>query len=166
MTIVHRPSPFQGREESEVLSLGQSLRKERLLRQVSLEELAQNTRIPLKMLQALEQDRFDELPGDIFARGFIRSYARALGVPAEPLLSRFSELFPPDEADAPVTALVPPERGRRFGPAVAVVILLVLFSLAMSVVLRPRHRETQLELSMRDAPALQAGAELASARVG
>ena len=60
-------------------SIGTYLRREREIRHVSLEELAQTTRIPLRNLLLIEDDRFDELPGDVFARGFLRAYARAVG---------------------------------------------------------------------------------------
>jgi cytoskeletal protein RodZ len=129
-------------------SIGQYLRKERELRQVSLEELAQTTRIPMKMLVRLEDDRYDELPGEVFVRGFIKSYARSLGLESAPLLERYGEARPVDDAPAPITAITPPERGRRFGIAFAMVILLVLFTLALSIVLRPRHRDQPIELSL------------------
>jgi cytoskeletal protein RodZ len=125
---------------------------------MSLEELAQVTRIPLRMLQCIEEDDFDKLPGEVFARGFLRAYARALGVDAGEVLAvygqnrRVVEARPVSVA-APVSAIVPPERGRRFGIAIAVVILLILFTLALSIVLRPRQRDAQIELSVAPAPA-------------
>lgn len=132
-------------------SIGRYLRAERELRQLSLEELAQTTRIPLKMLQHLEADRYEELPGDVFVRGFIKSYARALGVAPEPLLERYGRFVPGDDgAPAPITAVTAPERGRRYGIAFAVVILLILFTLALSIVLQPRRRDTPIELSLAE----------------
>ena len=131
-------------------SIGQHLKRERELRQVSLEEMAQTTRIPLKMLNRIEEDRFDELPGEVFARGFLRSYTRALGIADGGVLERYEascQRIDDDEAPAPITAITPPERGRRFGIAIALVILLILFTLALSIVLRPRHRDQPVELS-------------------
>lgn len=131
-------------------SIGQHLKRERELRQVSLEEMAQTTRIPLKMLNRIEEDRFEELPGEVFARGFLRSYTRALGIAESNVLERYQEScqrVDDDEAPAPITAITPPERGRRFGIAIALVILLILFTLALSIVLRPRHRDQPVELS-------------------
>jgi cytoskeletal protein RodZ len=130
-------------------SIGAYLRRERELRHVSLEELVQLTRVPLKMLQRIEEDRFDELPGEVFARGFLRSYARALGLDCEEVLSRFADGRKVDQpVPAPVLASVQaPERGRRFGIAIALVILVILFTLALSIVLNARHRNMPLELS-------------------
>jgi cytoskeletal protein RodZ len=129
-------------------SLGSYLRKERELRQMSLEEISQSTRIPLKMLLHIEEDAFDVLPGEVFARGFLKSYARSVGLDADDVLARYGERQNEAEmAPAPMTAITPPERGRRFGIAIALVILLILFTLALSIVLRPRQRDTPIELS-------------------
>lgn len=128
--------------------LGRWLKHEREVRQISLEELAQTTRIPLKMLQHLEEDRHDLLPGEVFARGFLRSYARAVGLPESEVVERWARTRKPAElASAPMTAIAPPEKSRRFGIAIALVILLILFTLALSIVLRPRHRDAPVELS-------------------
>lgn len=134
-------------------SLGHFLRHERELRQMSLEEVAQTTRIPLRMLQHLEQDQLDALPGEVFVRGFLKSYAKSVGLEVDHVLARYGERKRgPVTAPAPITAITAPERGRRFGIAIALVILLILFTLALSIVLRPRQRNTPIELSM--APAL------------
>jgi cytoskeletal protein RodZ len=129
-------------------SLGHYLRHEREVRQISLEEIAQTTRIPLRMLQHIEQDELDSLPGEVFTRGFLKSYARSVGLSVDEVLVRYGERRKAEEiAPAPMTAITPPERGRRFGIAIALVILLILFTLALSIVLRPRHRDAPIELS-------------------
>lgn len=140
-------------------SIGRYLRRERELRQVSLEELAQTTRIPLKMLQHIEGDDFEKLPGEIFARGFLKCYARALGIAPDEVLAVYSQQNRGVvvAAPSPIVAIQPPERGRRFGIAIALVILLILFTLALSIVLKPRQRDTQIELSVREVPALVTG---------
>lgn len=138
-------------------SLGSYLRHERELRQISLEEIAQTTRIPLRMLQNIEDDQLDDLPGEVFARGFLKSYARSVGLDADDVLARYGDRSEGAEsAPAPITAITPPERGRRFGIAIALVILLILFTLALSIVMRPRQRDTPIELS-RATPAMVVG---------
>ncbi len=129
-------------------SIGQFLRTERELRRLSLSELSQTTRIPIKQLQRIEDDRFDELPGSVFVRGFLKTYSQALGLPPDAVLGRYQSNSAPEPATpAPMTAIIPPERGKRFGIAIALVILLILFTLALSIVLRPRERDVQIELS-------------------
>ena len=68
------------REEEEMESLGGYLRKQRELQQLSVAEIAQTTRIPARILRLIENDRFDELPADVFVRGFLRAYAHAVGL--------------------------------------------------------------------------------------
>jgi len=136
-------------------SIGTILRREREVRRMSIEEIAQTTRIPLRLLRLLEEDRFDELPGDVFARGYVKSYARTLGLESEPLIRKLDETTADREREpTPLPAVQTPERGRRFGIAIALVVLLILFTLALSIVLRPRHRDVPVELSRHDAPTL------------
>jgi len=61
-------------------SFGASLRRERELRSIPLEDVAKATNIQLIYLQALEEDDYDKLPHSTFVRGFIRSYARYIGL--------------------------------------------------------------------------------------
>lgn len=134
-------------------SIGRYLKTEREVRQISLEELAQTTRIPLRHLTSLEDDRLEKLPGDVFVRGFLKSYAKAIGITIDEVLRRYEEqsrssALPSSEpSSAPITGIAGPERGRRFGLAIALVIILILFTLALSIALRPRHRETPVQLS-------------------
>jgi len=137
-------------------SLGTYLRYERELRQISLEEISQMTRIPLRTLQHIEDDELDRLPGDVFIRGFLKSYARCVGLDTDHVLDRLDRgdvaPEPSDASPAPITAITPPESGRRFGIAIALVILLILFTLALSIVMRPRQRDTPIELSSLESP--------------
>jgi cytoskeletal protein RodZ len=137
-------------------TLGQYLRVERELRQMTLSELSQATRIPLRTLQALEDDRSHELPSEVFVKGFLRAYAKAIGVPEIEVLTRFADQGRPsqDPSRTLVANIAPPERGRRFGIAIALVILVILFTLALSIVLRPRHHDAPVRLSSAPAPAL------------
>lgn len=144
-------------------SLGSYLRKERELRHLSVAEVAQATRIPVRLLRHLENDDIEELPADVFVRGHLRAYARVLGIAPEELLSRVAAPEQPEEAPNPLpTALDAPESGRRFGIAIALVILLILFTLALSIVLRPRHRDAPVELSQWSMPYEQAPSSCAA----
>jgi cytoskeleton protein RodZ len=61
-------------------SFGERLRREREMRGITLDEIAESTRISRRHLESLEKEDFDSLPGGIFNRGFVRSYARYLGI--------------------------------------------------------------------------------------
>jgi transcriptional regulator with XRE-family HTH domain len=70
-------------------SLGQELRRERELRAVTLKEIANLTKISLKYLQALEEDRLDILPGPFFVKGVIRAFAKAIGGEEDYFLNKY-----------------------------------------------------------------------------
>ncbi len=61
-------------------SFGRNLRREREMRGISLDEIAQHTKISTRMLEAIESDRFEQLPGGVFNRSFVLHYARYLGL--------------------------------------------------------------------------------------
>lgn len=61
-------------------SFGDNLRRERELRGISLEEIAQHTKLSSRVLEAIEKNRFDLLPGGMFNRSFVLHYARYLGL--------------------------------------------------------------------------------------
>src|SRR5215213_6947155 len=70
-------------------TFGENLRRERELRGIELREMAEATKISIRFLQALEQDRVDILPGGMFQRAFVRQYARYLGLDPERLVAEF-----------------------------------------------------------------------------
>ena len=129
-------------------TVGRFLRQQRLARGMSLEEVARTTRVPISSVERIEADQFDELPGEVFVRGFLKSYARAVGVPADDVLARYTAsrrvawVTP-----LPLSSPTRPPRGRRFGIAIALVLLLILFTLALSIVLKPRSDDMPQELS-------------------
>jgi transcriptional regulator with XRE-family HTH domain len=72
-------------------SVGQELKRERELRGISLKEIADTTKIGLRFLRALEEDRLDLLPEKFFTRGIIRSYAKYLGLDEENIMNTYLE---------------------------------------------------------------------------
>jgi cytoskeletal protein RodZ len=130
-------------------SVGQYLRKHREAKRMSIEEVSRSTRVPASSVERIEADQFDELPGEVFVRGFLKSYARSLALAPEEVLARYT-------ASRRVVSVTPlpivsptrqPARGRRFGVAIAFVLLLILFTLALSIVLKPRGDDMPQELS-------------------
>jgi len=72
-------------------SLGQYFRRGRKEKGWTLEEAASKTRILPQYLQAVEDDNYEQLPAEVFAKGFIRSYARLLGLNETEVLAKFNE---------------------------------------------------------------------------
>ena len=85
-------------------SFGESLKRERELREISLREIADATKINIRYLEALEQNRFDTLPGGVFNKGFIRAYARFIGVEGETLVDSYLQEIAAREAAAGAVA--------------------------------------------------------------
>jgi len=126
------------------------LKRTREQKRMSVIEVSRVTRIPATTLDALEADRFDDLPGEVFVRGFLKSYAQAVGLVPDAVLARYTStrsvvIVTPLPATSPVTAA----RGgnRRLGVAIAFVVLLILVTLALSIVLTPRGHGVPAELS-------------------
>ena len=74
-----------------VENFGSYLKHERELRGVPLEEISGATKIHIRFLQALEDNQFDELPGEVFIKGYIRSYANIIGTDVEEMLNIYEE---------------------------------------------------------------------------
>src|SRR5438477_3098227 len=86
-------------------AFGERMRREREMRGIKLEEIAESTKIGKRNLEALEQERFDQLPGGIFNKGFVRAYAKYLGLDEEQAVNDF--LAASANYDQP-SALAPP----------------------------------------------------------
>jgi transcriptional regulator with XRE-family HTH domain len=79
-------------------SLGTWLRHERERRQISLESVADRTKINIGLLKGLERDDVSRWPSGLFRRSFIRGYANATGLDPDAILSEFLTRFPdPDQ---------------------------------------------------------------------
>ena len=72
-------------------NFGSYLKHERELRGVPLEEISRITKIHIRFLEALEDNRFDELPGEVFIKGYIRSYANIIGSDVDEMLNSYEE---------------------------------------------------------------------------
>jgi cytoskeleton protein RodZ len=70
--------------------IGAELARARQARGLALSDVAQQLKFSARQLEALENDRFDVLPGGTFARGMVRSYARLLRIDAEPLVAQLA----------------------------------------------------------------------------
>lgn len=72
-------------------NFGLYLKHERELRGVALVDIAETTKIHLRYLEALENNDFDNMPGEVFVKGFIRSYAKVIGFDAEEMVNAYDE---------------------------------------------------------------------------
>ena len=73
--------------------IGDALRSERLRLGLTLEQIATQTKIGQYLLQAIEANQFDRLPGGLLTRSFLRQYAQVVGVDAEEVVASFKQQF-------------------------------------------------------------------------
>jgi cytoskeletal protein RodZ len=76
-------------------SVGETLRRERLRKAMSLEQISRETKISARLLEAIENDHFELLPGGVFAKSFVRQYARFLGLDEEELAGEVEKAINP-----------------------------------------------------------------------
>ena len=139
---------------------GRYLRVARESSGMDLDEVSQRTRVRLHWLQLIEGCRLDELPAEVFVRGFVRAYARTVGadesVASRMLSDRIAELSPPEESQPLMDALRDMDAGgrRRMGMALAVIVLLIAATLMVSMMWR-RPAPAAGPISV-DSPASQA----------
>ena len=71
------------------LSFGQYLQTLRLEKKISLEKVSEETRIGLGMLKLIEKEEHDKFPAEVFVKGFLRAFARAIGADGEEAVRRY-----------------------------------------------------------------------------
>jgi cytoskeletal protein RodZ len=134
----------------EMENFGKVLRKARERRSLSLAEVAERTRVPQGSLKLIEAGNIDDLPADVFVRGFIRSYARAVGITDDEPLGLFEQAQASRRQLEERQAAIPsqpalaeageedtqgaPRRG--IGLAVFVIIVLLIATITLSLFLR------------------------------
>ena len=106
-------------------SFGETLKRERELRGVTLDEISLATRIATRFLRAIEEERWDDLPGGIFNRGFVRAMARYIGLDEENTVAEYV-LAIGDRGAPPSPPVVTPERPWLAWFLVAVVVVSVV----------------------------------------
>jgi cytoskeleton protein RodZ len=95
-----------------VFEIGNSLREARLRQGLDLPRIEAATKIRGKYLRALEEERFEVLPGDTYVKGFLRTYADYLGLEGQLYLDEFNSRFTTAE-EAPVAQSTAPKRRSR-----------------------------------------------------
>jgi cytoskeleton protein RodZ len=130
------------------VSFGRELQLERQRRKITLESVAEGTKVPVRYLRALEQEEYDQLPGGVFNKGIVRSYCRHLLLDEQEWLNKFpsaltAESEPDWESFAENVRRSRSRRGSRtgaqwLGVLVMLLILVALGWAAWRFVLHPR----------------------------
>jgi cytoskeletal protein RodZ len=114
------------------------------MREVPLREVADVTKISLRYLEALEQDRFDVLPAPVFAKGFLREYSRYVGLDADEVVNSFlianGEVVEGADEEEEVGV---EKRSDRKVPLSAILALLLIVAIVAVVALVGKYRDRQ-----------------------
>lgn len=134
-------TPGTTQETRRATTFGMRLKQAREQRGITLDQISQSTKIGTRFLQALEQDHFEQLPGGIFNKGFVRAYARFVGIDEEQAIADYltasgANQPTPEAADQPPVIQPPPEplRDRAAGVPwgiLATLLLIIAFSFAV-----------------------------------
>ncbi len=123
-------------------SFGTWLRRQREVREIDLREIADSSKVSMSYLQAFEDDRFDVLPSPVFAKGFLRQYARYVGLDPEEVVNFYLAARHPEGEGEPVlqprTEPEPPSRNYVF-LVLAVIAALVLLVWLLSAYSQRTH---------------------------
>jgi helix-turn-helix protein len=110
-----------------VFDIGSSLRDARTRQGLDFPELEERTKIRPKYLRALEEEHFDILPAPTYVKGFLRSYAEALGLDGQPFVDEYNTRFAVGDEDVIVnTRRVPVRRPDRAGRESRIAVLALL----------------------------------------
>jgi cytoskeletal protein RodZ len=113
---------------------GARIRQAREQRGISLRQIAETTKISVSVLEALERNDISRLPGGIFSRGFVRSYAVEIGVDPEQTVRDFMAQFPQDSVTAGSPHVIVKELGpgtRRLDPRALMLIGTIVVAVAV-----------------------------------
>lgn len=126
--------------------LGDTLKEQRERLGIDLRDVARALKIRHDYLVAIERSEFEKLPGEVFAKGYIRAYARYLNIDPEPLIEEFNNLYKKEEKN-PLSELNPEivgknlkKRNRTLQYITGVVIFLILIFIMK--IMESNHRET------------------------
>lgn len=139
--------------QNESSSFGDWLRRQREMREISLRDIADRTKISLRYLEAMEADRFDLLPAAVFAKGFLREYARYVGLSPDDVVNHYLSVNHPEEQEStskddnkvrtkprPVDPGQPPvRRNWSSGLLLALVAFILLILVSLAVWYMDRH---------------------------
>lgn len=161
---------------SDLASFGEELRREREIRGISLKEIADATKISRRFLEAIERNDHRTLPAPVFTRGFVREYARYLGLNADEMVSRYNFAAAGDDrieksahlerlVQPPVIEGQPPKKRGIPAPYARVdtnvyILILIIVALVAVAWWAMKHRRLDFDLTRSEAtPPVTASAQ-------
>jgi cytoskeletal protein RodZ len=138
-----------------VFEIGNSLREARLRQGYELPRVEADTKIRAKYLRALEEERFEVLPGETYVKGFLRTYSEYLGLDGQLYVDEFNSRFTREEESlAPPRPTRPPSRSRAVESNFVIVALAGIIAVTILVVVAWKFGSTGPEQSTGIPPAV------------
>jgi cytoskeletal protein RodZ len=138
-----------------VFEIGNSLREARLRQGYELPRVEADTKIRAKYLRALEEERFEVLPGETYVKGFLRTYAEYLGLDGQLYVDEFNSRFTREEEPlAPPRPTKQPARSRAVESNFVIVALAGIIAVTILVVVAWKFGSTGPETSTGIPPAV------------
>ncbi len=110
----------------QVATLGEKLKRQRELRNITIEEISEATKIQMRFLRALEEDNFEDLPAEAFIKGFIQAYCEFIGINGRDMVNKYLLQIREEEEREEVES---PEKGKNIGYILPVFIFSILILL-------------------------------------
>ncbi|TSA13873.1 MAG: helix-turn-helix domain-containing protein [Deltaproteobacteria bacterium] len=141
-------------------SIGDYLKRERELRNITLEEVANGTKINIGILRTIEEGQTERFPAEVFVRGFIRCYAQYIGLDTNDVLLRYHPQTTSPEHQEEISP--PPEKKiwlffsrhrKLLKISISIIIVVFLLSLVVNIGKKEPLKKEQPPLSKSYAPA-------------
>lgn len=109
------------------MDIGAALREARQRRGRTLSQVSSTTKLAVEILEKIERNQFESLPGGLFRRGYLRAFAAEVGVDPETIVAAYREAYepPPDAPELPQGRRISPEEIRLLVSAATVLVLVV-----------------------------------------
>lgn len=133
-------------------TLGEYLRNRRQAKNISLEQIAQITKINISYLHAIERDEFHRLPAPAFTRGFLKLYAQCIGVDPGEVVLRFNRSVQGEDETGP--SLRPGRRHGRLPRRLVVFAVACLVIAGTFLAVGHRTKKTRIERPRQEVPSV------------
>ena len=136
--------------------IGEKLRKRRLEKMITLEEIEKNTRIRRRYLEAIENDEWQIFPGFVYLKGFVKTYCRYIGMNETGIIKALEERLTPDPPAEPLPEKIElPGRPRRkiaFILGIIAIIILIASQFVYTILIHQPVNNTNLPQASDNSP--------------
>ncbi|MBN2545342.1 MAG: helix-turn-helix domain-containing protein [Spirochaetes bacterium] len=125
-------------------SLGEYLKEERLKLKVNLHQIAKETNISLKYLEAIENDEYSAFPGEAYLKGFLRTYCRYIGLDPDEVINKYDRIKIA-ETPTPIEKLIPKPTSNL--KSIIIIMILIIVPLIIAGMILIVHKSYSGQIS-------------------